>query len=64
MNITLYRYMHEVMHSSINEGRYWLRLTLLLLDVWSRSYDISTFCMEKYMQSEMLVSSKATTLRM
>ena len=33
---------------------YWLTLTLLRLEVWSSSHDISMFCIEKYKRLEML----------
>ena len=48
----------------INKERYWLTLTFLRLEARSRSHDISIFCIKKGKQPEMLISSKATTLRM
>ena len=59
MNITSWRYMNDVTQMLINKEHYWLKLTLLRLEVRSRSYDISMFCIEKCKQPEMLVSSKA-----
>ena len=64
MNITLWQYMNDLMQMSINKDRYWLTLTILHLEARSRSYDISMFGIEKCKQPEMLVSSKATTLKM
>ena len=64
MNIMSWRYVNDVMQISIIKERHWLTLTLLHLEARSRSYDISMFCIEKCKQPEMLVSSKATTLRM
>ena len=64
MTITAWLYVNEVTQISINKERNWLTLTLLRLKVRSRSYGISMFCNEKCKQSEMLVSSKVTTLRM
>ena len=63
MNITLWRYVNDVMQMLINKERYWLTLTLLRLEARSRSHDISMFCIEKCKQPEILVSSKAITLR-
>ena len=63
MNITSWKYMNDVTQLSINKERYLLRLTLLRLEAWSRSHDISMFCIEKCKQREMLVSSKTNTLR-
>ena len=64
MNITSGRYVNDVTQMSINKERYWLTLMLLRLEARSRSHDVSMFCMEKCKQPEMLVSSKAATLRM
>ena len=64
MNIMSWRYLNDVMQMSTNKERYWLSLKLLLLEARSRSHDISMFCIEKCKQPKMLVSSKATTLRM
>ena len=64
MNIRSWRYVNDVTQMSINKERYWLTLTLPRLEARSRSHDISLFCIEKCKQPEMLVSSKATALRM
>ena len=64
MNITSWRYMNDVKQMLINKDRYWMTLTLLRLEGRSTSHDSSMFCIEKCKQPEMLVSSKATTLRM
>ena len=64
LNIKARRCVNDAMQMSITKERYWLTLTLLRLEVQSRSHDISMFCIEKCKQPEMLVSSKATTLRM
>ena len=64
MNITPRRFVNDVTQMSINEERYWITLALLRLEARSRSHDISMFCIEKSKQPEMLISSKATTLRM
>ena len=64
MNIMLWRYVDDVMQMLINKERYWLTFTLLRIEVRSRSNDIPMFCIEKCKHPEMLVSSKATTLRM
>ena len=63
MNITLWRYVNGVTQM-INKELYWLMMKLLHLEVRSRSHDVSMFCIEKCKQQEMLVSSKATSLRM
>ena len=60
MNITSWRYMNDVTQMLISKERYWLTLTLLRLEVWSQSHDISMFCIEKCKQPEMLVSSNYT----
>ena len=62
MNIMLWGYVNDVMQMLINKEHYWL--TLLHLEGRSRSHDISMSCIEKCKQPEMLVSTKATTLRM
>ena len=59
-----WQYVNDVMQMSMNKEHYWLALTLLHLEARSRSHDISMLCIEKNKQSEMLVSSQATTLRM
>ena len=64
MNITSWRYVKDVTQLWINKERYWLMLRFLRLEAGSRSHDISMFCIEKCKQPEMLVSLKATTLRM
>ena len=64
MNITLWLYVNDVTQMLINKEQYWLTLTLLRLEAWSRSHDISMFCIEQCKQPEILVSSKATTQRM
>ena len=64
MNIMSLRYVNDVTKMWINKEHYWLTLTLLRLEAPSRSHDISMFCIQKCKQPEMLVSSKATTLRM
>ena len=57
INIKSWRYVNGVTQMSINKELYWLTLTLLRLEAWSRSHDISMFCIEKCKQPEMLVSS-------
>ena len=64
MNITSWRYVNDITQLLINKERHWLTLTLLWLEARSRSHEISMFCIEKCKQTEMLVSSKTTTLRM
>ena len=64
MNITLWLHVNDVTQMLINKEHYWLTLTLLRLEVRSRSHDISMFCIENCKQPEVLVSSKATALRM
>ena len=63
MDITSWRNVNDVTQMSINKESYWLTLTLLRLGARSRSHGISMFCIEKCKQLEMLVSSKATSLR-
>ena len=55
MNITFF----DVMLMSINKERYWLMLTLLCLEAWSRTHDISMF-----VSRNVGFIVKATTLRM
>ena len=63
MNKTSWRYVNDVTEMSKNKVRFWLTLTLLRLHARSRSRGISMFYIEEGKQPEMLVSSKATTLR-
>ena len=63
MNITVWRHVNDATQISINKERHWYTLTLLRLEARSKSHDISMFCIEKCKQPEMLVSSKATVLR-
>ena len=46
MNMT-WRYVNDITQTSINKKCYWLTLTLLRVEVRSRSHDISMFYMEK-----------------
>ena len=55
----------EWRHAKVDgQKSYWLTLTLLRPEAWSRSHNISMFCIEKCKKLEMLVSFKATALRM
>ena len=63
MYITSWRYVNDVAQMSLNKESYWLTLMFIRLEVRSRSHDIKMLCIEKYKQLEMVVSSKATTLR-
>ena len=47
LNITFWRHVNDLMQISITKERNWLTLTLLRLEVWFRSHDISMFCIEK-----------------
>ena len=60
----LWRYVIDVRQTLINKGSYWLMLTLLQPEAWSRSHDILMFCIEKCKQLEIMVSFKATTMKM
>ena len=64
MNIKSWQYMNDITLILINKGCYLLTLTLVCLEALSRSHYISMFCIEKCKQPELLVSSKATELRM
>ena len=62
MNLTLWRYVNDVTQLSINKERYWLTLTFLrqVLDHMT----FRCFALRNISKPEMLVSSKAITLRM
>ena len=53
MNIMLWRYVNDITQNGDKEC-YWLMLTLLRLEGWSRSRDILMFCIEKCKQPEVL----------
>ena len=50
MNITSSLHINDFTQKLINKERYGLTLTLLSLEVQSRSHDISMFCIEKCKQ--------------
>ena len=52
MYMRSWQYVNDVTQMSINKENYWLTLALLRLEVGS-----SQFCMEKWKQLEMVVSS-------
>ena len=47
MNTTSWRYVNDITQMLINNERYWLTMTLLHLELWSKSHAISTFCIER-----------------